>query len=49
MYNEADRPPIRNFIAGLGGRDVKVRDIKAMVELAQKDDTPDPYWYGLKP
>jgi 2-oxoisovalerate ferredoxin oxidoreductase alpha subunit len=49
LYNEADRPPIRNFIAGLGGRDVKVRDIKAMVELAQKDDTPDPYWYGLKP
>jgi 2-oxoisovalerate ferredoxin oxidoreductase alpha subunit len=49
LYNEADRPPIRNFIAGLGGRDVKVRDIKAMFELAQKDDTPDPYWYGLKP
>lgn len=49
LYNMPERPHISNFIAGLGGRDVKVEDIKEMYHLSQKDDTVDPYWYGLKP
>ena len=49
LYNMKDRPHISDFIAGLGGRDVKVDDIKEMYHLSQKDDTANPYWYGLKP
>ncbi len=36
LYNLDDRPMMLNFIAGLGGREVMVRDIDQMVETTQK-------------
>ncbi len=36
LYPLNERPMMLNFIAGLGGREVKVRDIDEMVETAQK-------------
>lgn len=47
IYNEPDRPPIYGFIAGLGGRDVLIKDIKGMVEKA-KGKPQDIVWWGLK-
>ncbi len=36
LYPLNERPLMLNFIAGLGGREVKVRDIDEMVETSQK-------------
>jgi len=36
LYPLSERPLMLNFIAGLGGREVKVRDIDEMVETTQK-------------
>ena len=36
MYPMEERPVMLNFIAGLGGREVMVRDIDEMVETTQK-------------
>ncbi|MCH8989116.1 MAG: pyruvate ferredoxin oxidoreductase [Chloroflexi bacterium] len=36
LYPLNERPLMLNFIAGLGGREVKVRDIEEMVETTQK-------------
>ena len=36
MYPMDERPMMLNFIAGLGGREVQVRDIEEMVETTQK-------------
>lgn len=48
LYNEVD-VPIRSYIAGLGGRDVKIEDIKDMAYDALKNDTPDDLvWKGVK-
>ncbi len=48
LYNEVDIP-MRSYIAGLGGRDVKVVDIKDMANDALKNDTPnDLIWKGVK-
>ncbi|MBN2016806.1 MAG: pyruvate ferredoxin oxidoreductase [Candidatus Cloacimonetes bacterium] len=48
LYNEVD-VPIRSYIAGLGGRDVKIEDIKELAYDALKNDTPnDLIWKGVK-
>ena len=48
LYNEVDIPT-RSYIAGLGGRDVKIEDIKDMANDALKNDTPnDLIWKGVK-
>jgi len=49
LYGQAGAPPVAGFIAGLGGRDVKVRDLIAIAEAAQKPDCPEFNWYGVKP
>jgi pyruvate ferredoxin oxidoreductase alpha subunit len=36
MYPVAQRPQILNFIAGLGGREILVRDVNEMVGMVQK-------------
>jgi pyruvate/2-oxoacid:ferredoxin oxidoreductase alpha subunit len=49
LYGQEGAPPISGFIAGLGGRDVKVRDLLAIVEAAENPDCPEFNWYGAKP
>jgi 2-oxoisovalerate ferredoxin oxidoreductase alpha subunit len=49
LYGRDGAPPVRGFIAGLGGRDVKVRDLLAIAEEAEKKDCPEFNWYGVKP
>ena len=49
LYGRDGAPPVRGFIAGLGGRDVKVRDLLAIAEAAEKEDCPEFNWYGVKP
>ncbi len=49
LYGQDGAPPVLGFIAGLGGRDVKVRDLLAIAEAAEKDDCPEFNWYGVKP
>lgn len=49
LYGQEGAPPVLGFIAGLGGRDVKVRDLLAIAEAAEKDDCPEFNWYGVKP
>jgi len=49
LYGQDGAPPVSGFIAGLGGRDVKVRDLLAIAEAAEKDDCPEFNWYGVKP
>ena len=36
LYPLEKRPHVVNFIAGLGGREVRVRDVEDMVEITQK-------------
>ena len=48
LYNEVNIP-VRSYIAGLGGRDVKIQDIKDMANDALKNDSPnDLIWKGVK-
>ncbi|NIT36698.1 MAG: pyruvate ferredoxin oxidoreductase [candidate division Zixibacteria bacterium] len=49
LYGRDGAPPVLGFIAGLGGRDVKVRDLLAIAEAAEKADCPEFNWYGAKP
>lgn len=53
LYDVEERPPVLNFIAGIGGRDVTEKDIEMMALHAAKyakegrfDQRLD--WYGLK-
>ena len=50
LYNEKNKPPIFGYIAGLGGRDVKVEDIIQIVEqsIEIKEPEKDIYWWGVK-
>ncbi len=52
LYHAEDRPPVVGFIAGLGGRDVRVRDLKAIFRSAKRKISEGvdrvSYWYGLK-
>jgi pyruvate/2-oxoacid:ferredoxin oxidoreductase alpha subunit len=42
------RNDLYGFIAGLGGRDVSIKDIQGMVQIMRKDP-PDPLiWIGVK-
>lgn len=40
--------PIYGFIAGLGGRDVSIKDIESMVNFMQKNDPLNHIWIGVK-
>jgi len=48
LYGVAGAPPVLGFVAGLGGRDVKVRDFLAIAERAERADCPPFNWYGEK-
>jgi len=47
MYDEP-KVPIYSYIAGLGGRDVAVKDILAIAELAKEGKCDHPTWWGVK-
>lgn len=49
LYGQPEAPPVMGFIAGLGGRDIKTRDLLAMAEAGEKADCPEFNWYGVKP
>lgn len=48
LYNEKRRPPVYGFIAGLGGRDVLVKDIEAIIKSMPRKGRSDIIWVGLK-
>ncbi len=52
LYNHRNRPPTKNYIIGLGGRDVKPRHIRAIFNdlLKVKDEGLDEEfrWFGLR-
>jgi pyruvate ferredoxin oxidoreductase alpha subunit len=49
LYDEADRPAIVNYLIGLGGRDVQVKDFMAMVAGASQGKLSEPYvFYGVR-
>ena len=41
--------PVTGFIAGLGGRDVSVKDIEGMIQHIRTEKPTDLIWIGLKP
>lgn len=48
LYNEKEIP-VWGYIIGLGGRDVKIEDIKNIADETLKNDTPrDLIWKGVK-
>lgn len=53
MYNQENRPWMLNFIAGLGGREIRVREINEIVDITQKaiDDgkvEQETTWIGVR-
>jgi pyruvate/2-oxoacid:ferredoxin oxidoreductase alpha subunit len=48
LYGEEYRPPMYGFIAGLGGRDVLIKDIEGIVEYASTNPPQDIIWWGVK-
>ncbi|UCH77854.1 MAG: pyruvate ferredoxin oxidoreductase [Candidatus Coatesbacteria bacterium] len=49
LYSQPEAPPVLGFIAGLGGRDIKGRDLLAMAKAGEDPDCPEFNWYGVKP
>jgi len=52
LYPAASRPPVVGFIAGLGGREITVPDVKKMTEIvsaaAAGKTQPATTWIGLR-
>jgi len=52
MYPTAKRPPMLDFICGLGGREVTVPDVRKMSDIVYEaaDGKPQPLtqWIGLR-
>jgi pyruvate/2-oxoacid:ferredoxin oxidoreductase alpha subunit len=51
LYDTVLRPPLFNYILGLGGRDVTPATIREVAEYTLEHDTPsdDLIWIGVKP
>jgi pyruvate ferredoxin oxidoreductase alpha subunit len=47
LFNEQQRPQIRNFVAGLGGRDVTVQNFEEMVEKATSSNPGESVAYEI--
>jgi len=43
------RIPIFGFIAGLGGRDVSIRDVESVVDVMSRGEPQHLVWIGIKP
>lgn len=48
LCNEKNKPPVYGFIAGLGGRDMKIDDITGIVEQADTCTLEEILWWGVK-
>jgi pyruvate ferredoxin oxidoreductase alpha subunit len=53
LYGQDRHPPVVSFIAGLGGREVTIPNVKEMIELtrraAEEGKAPrDTYWIGVR-
>jgi pyruvate/2-oxoacid:ferredoxin oxidoreductase alpha subunit len=48
LYNQKNRPPVYGFIAGLGGRDMRIDDITGIVNQADSCDIEEILWWGVK-
>jgi pyruvate ferredoxin oxidoreductase alpha subunit len=53
LYSLDEKPKVLGFVAGLGGRDVRIRDLIKMVKKAYEAITkdkkfPDEEWVGLR-
>jgi len=48
LYNQKNTPPVYGFIAGLGGRDMKIEDITGIVEQADTCNIEEILWWGVK-
>lgn len=50
LLNHDRRPPVFDYIAGLGGRDITLETLEEIYTLTQSADRPDPEirWIGLK-
>lgn len=51
LYPVADRPALRNYILGLGGREIRTADLADALRSscsASADNTDTPEWIGLK-
>jgi len=51
LYNSSDRPPVKNYIAGLGGRDITPDILRKIFEdmfASVKGDMKEVEWVGLK-
>ena len=53
LYALDEKPKVLGFIAGLGGKDVRIRDLVKMVRKAYDDITndkksPEEEWVGLR-
>jgi len=44
LYDEEERPKLRNFIFGLGGRDVRLDHIRKIIEMTKKDEGKKLEW-----
>ena len=48
LYNTEKHPPLYGFIAGLGGRDVLIKDIKEIVKTLKEGGSQTNHWIGAK-
>lgn len=53
LYGQDRHPPVVSFIAGLGGREVTIPNVKEMIELTRRAATEgkaprDTYWIGVR-
>jgi len=47
LYNENIDVPVHGFVAGLGGRDITMKDIEGMIKKVE-GKPKDIIWWGLK-
>lgn len=51
LYNEIERPVVQNYILGLGGKDIKTKDLYDTLKnscTAAKPVNDEPIWIGLE-
>lgn len=48
LYGAKQRPRVRNFVAGIGGRDITPQTVDEMFTALLKDRGPEVDWVGLK-
>jgi pyruvate ferredoxin oxidoreductase alpha subunit len=49
LYDSADRPDITNYVYGLGGRDVKIDELKGVYKQLMTKDHDMVNYLGVRP